>query len=306
MAFIQEDLFSFNQYKIKNKIRLIELFAGVGSQAMALRNIGADFEHYRVCEFDKYAIKSYNAIHNTNFEVSDITQLKGEDLGIVDRQNFTYLLTYSFPCTDLSVAGKGLARKDGLKRGSNTCSGLLWEVERLLNEVGHELPQVLLMENVPQVIKTEGFDDWCNYLQSKGYVNHYKVLNAKNYGVAQNRERAFMISILSADYVEYKFPEPVKLDKTIIDYLEPVVNEKYYINNEKADKLILDVQKKGQLNGVVGNVNPSGKGINGNVYGGVIAPTLTTNKGEGLKFLTTEQNRTEQNRTEQNNYAIRS
>ena len=85
-------------FKIDKPIRLIELFAGVGSQAMALRNIGANFEHYRVCEFDKYAVASYNAIHGTNFETSDIRNLKGGDLGIVDLNKWTYIMTYSFPC----------------------------------------------------------------------------------------------------------------------------------------------------------------------------------------------------------------
>lgn len=85
-------------FKITNKIRLIELFAGVGSQAMALRDIGVDFEHYRVCEFDKYAVASYNAIHGTSFEPSDIRDLKGGDLGIVDLNKWTYIMTYSFPC----------------------------------------------------------------------------------------------------------------------------------------------------------------------------------------------------------------
>lgn len=85
-------------FKIDKPIRLIELFAGVGSQAMALRNIGANFEHYRVVEFDKYAIASYNAIHGTNFEVSDIRNVKGGDLGIVDLNKWTYIMTYSFPC----------------------------------------------------------------------------------------------------------------------------------------------------------------------------------------------------------------
>ena len=88
-------------------IRLIELFAGVGSQAMALRNIGADFEHYRAVEFDKYAVASYNAIHGTDFPVMDVTKIHGSDLGIVDKDKYCYILTYSFPCQDLSVAGLG-------------------------------------------------------------------------------------------------------------------------------------------------------------------------------------------------------
>ena len=85
----------YEDYKIRNKIRLIELFAGVGSQAMALRDLGADFESYRVVEFDKYAIKSYNAIHGTEFPTLDIRDIHCEDLGIVDKQNVTYLLTHS-------------------------------------------------------------------------------------------------------------------------------------------------------------------------------------------------------------------
>lgn len=109
--------------RITKPIRLIELFAGYGSQAMALERIGAKFEHYRVVEFDKYAIASYNAVHGTNFPTMDITKVHAEDLDICDTEFFTYLLTYSFPCTDLSVAGK----QAGMKKGSGTRSGLLWE-----------------------------------------------------------------------------------------------------------------------------------------------------------------------------------
>ena len=122
----QTDIFDFlmDQYKITNPIRLIELFAGIGSQAKALKRIGVDFEHYKVVEFDKYAIKSYNAIHGTSFETSDITKIHAEDLEIKDTNKFTYLLTYSFPCQDLSLAGKG----KGMQKGSGTevdCFGKL-------------------------------------------------------------------------------------------------------------------------------------------------------------------------------------
>ncbi len=140
----------FDSYKVPLKIdkpvRLIELFAGIGSQAKAMTRLGKEFEHYRVCEFDKYAITSYNAIHGTDFETSDITKLTAADLGIVDTDKYYYLLTYSFPCQDLSMAGK----QKGMAKGENTRSSLLWEVERLLNEC-EELPQILLMENVTQV-----------------------------------------------------------------------------------------------------------------------------------------------------------
>ena len=239
--FLFEDL--FDCYKIKNHIRLIELFAGVGSQAMALRDIGAIFENWKMIEFDKHAVASYNAIHGTNFEPTDIRNIKGQDLQIVDTDLHTYILTYSFPCQDLSLAGK----QRGMKKDSGTRSGLLWEVERLLNET-ENLPQVLLMENVPQVHGTKNIDDfnkWIDFLTSKGYSNFWQDLNAKDYGVAQNRVRCFMISILGGGH--YEFPETVKLDKVIKDYLEDEVDEKYYIKSEKAYKLIFDLYERGIL-----------------------------------------------------------
>lgn len=114
----------------------------------------------------------------------------------------------------------------------------MWEVERLLNEVDNP-PQVLLMENVPQVHgegNKKDFQRWIDFLESKGYSNYWQDLNAKNYGVAQNRERCFMVSILGE--WNYKFPQPIPLTKTMKDYLEDEVDEKYYINNEKAQQLI--------------------------------------------------------------------
>lgn len=213
------------------KIRLIELFAGIGAQAAALRNIGANFEHYRVCEFDKYAVKSYNSVHGTNFKTSDIRDLHAEDLGIVETDKYTYIMTYSFPCTDLSLAGK----REGMQKGSGTRSGLLWEVERLLTECknrGGHLPQILLMENVPQVHGTgnkEDFDDWCNFLLSLGYNNKWQDLNAKDYGIPQNRDRTFMVSWQGDFY--YDFPEPKKLNKRLRDLLETKVDEKYYLSS---------------------------------------------------------------------------
>ena len=234
---------TMEEFKITKPIRLIELFAGVGSQAMALRDLGADFEHYRVVEFDKYAIASYNAIHGTDFPTMDVTKISGSDLGIVDNDKYCYIMTYSFPCQDLSVAGK----QAGMTKGSGTRSGLLWEVERLLNEV-ESLPKVLLMENVPQVHgkkNMEDFQRWIQFLESKGYSNYWQDLNAKNYGVAQNRNRCFMVSILG-NY-RYEFPKPIELTKRMKDYLEDEVEEKYYINNEKAQKLIDTLIENGTI-----------------------------------------------------------
>lgn len=242
-------------FHIDKPIRLIELFAGIGSQAMALRDLGADFEHYRVVEFDKYAIESYNAIHGTEFQTTDIRNVCGADLGIVDVDKFCYIMTYSFPCQDLSPAGK----QKGMKKGSGTRSGLLWEVERLLNECA-ELPQVLLMENVPQVhsqANMPDFQKWIDFLSSKGYSNYWQDLNAKDYGVAQNRDRCFMASILGE--WKYKFPQPIQLEKKLRDYLEDEVDEKYYINTERAKKLIEKLIENGTLQGCIGNINPRGQ-----------------------------------------------
>lgn len=214
---------------------------------MVLKRIGAKFEHYRVVEFDKYAIASYNAVHGTDFPTMDITKVHAEDLNICGTETFTYLLTYSFPCTDLSVAGK----QAGMSKGSGTRSGLLWEVERILTEIrdsNGELPQILFMENVSQVHGKKNINDfekWLGFLESLGYTNYWQDLNAKNYGVAQNRNRCFMFSFLG-NY-SYDFPQPIPLKKKLKDYLEDNVDEKYYINNEKADKLIKQLIDNGTL-----------------------------------------------------------
>ena len=284
------------QLTIEKPIRLIELFAGIGSQAMALRNI-ANFEKYLICEWWVQAFASYKAIHfaddqtdyseektkeelisilhelgisNDGKEPMKLEQIQkkpekwlretynniratknivnivaaaGSDLKVVDTDKYTYILTYSFPCQDLSVAGK----MRGMDKGSGTRSGMLWEVERLLGEMD-ELPQVLLMENVPQVMQKKNMHNflaWQQFLESKGYKNYAQILNAKDYGVAQNRQRAFMVSILG-DY-SYEFPDPIPLTKTMADYLELEVDESYYVDSEKADKLIIELMESGRL-----------------------------------------------------------
>ena len=218
------DSYTKQKFKIKQPIRLIELFAGIGSQAQALRNIGADFEHWFVCEWDKYAIKSYNAIHGTAFETSDITKLSGADLNISDTEQATYICTYSYPCTSVSKAGK----REGMTKESGTASALLWEVERLLLEM-KELPQVLLLENVTQIYNEDNirdFQKWCLSLEKMGYSNYIAEMNAKSYNVPQNRSRCFMVSVFNQYFFE--FPKPLPLEKCIFDILESNVDKKYY------------------------------------------------------------------------------
>lgn len=143
-------------------------------------------------------------------------------------------MCYSFPCQDLSLAGKGR----GMTKGTGTRSGLLWEVERILNECGQELPQILVMENVPQVIgknNIEDFKKWELYLESKGYSNYIKCLNSKHYGIPQNRNRCFMVSILGDAY--YEFPRKTKLKLTLEDMLEENVDEKYYLSSKQLDAI---------------------------------------------------------------------
>lgn len=273
-------------YKITKPLRLIELFAGYGSQAMAFDRIHAKYENWFVCEFDEFAIKSYNAVHGTTYKPIDIRDVHAEDLRLENPDKFTYLMTYSFPCTDISVAGK----QKGMSKDSGTRSALLWEVERLLNECGENTPEILLMENVPAILgkgNLENFNLYIKFLESKGYSNHYKVLNAKNFGVPQNRDRCFMFSI-KGNY-SYDFPEGFPLEKHLADLLEPSVAENFYMNNDKADKLVANLIERKDIPTVknsdltrLGNIygEDKGTGFAGNVWDKQgLSPTLTTMGG---------------------------
>lgn len=241
----QIDLFSIGvpTFKIDKPIRLIELFAGIGSQFAALKRIGADVTSWKMCEIDKYAVASFNAVHGTNYEPTDITKIHASDLEIRERESYIYIMTYSFPCQDLSLAGN----MKGMTKGSGTRSGLLWEVERLLDEC-EELPQVLLMENVPQVIgknNIEDFQSWRRKLESLGYSNFVQLLNAKDYGIPQNRNRCFMVSILGDYY--YHFPNKMKLTLKLKDMLEDNVDEKYYLSDDMVRFFIANSEKQKEL-----------------------------------------------------------
>ena len=243
----------FDLYKptvqIETPIRLIELFAGYGSQAMALRNIGVAFETYRAIEIDRYAMASYNAIHGTNFEPTDICDVSGDDLGIVDKDKYTYILVYSFPCTDISIAGQML----GMAKDSNTRSSLLWQVQRILVELHDkdQLPQILLMENVPAIHNPQNikhYQKWTGFLTDIGYSSYSEDLNAVDFGVAQNRDRTFLVSILG-EYA-YTFPTGMDLTKCIEDYFEELTEEmaeKYVVKSPKALDLLVKLDEENRL-----------------------------------------------------------
>ena len=202
------------------KIKVIELFAGIGSQTKALKRLGIEHNVVAICEWDKYANKSYESTHGKVHNYGDITKVK--------KLPYCDLLTYSFPCQDISVAGD----MKGFKKGSGTRSGLLWEVERLLSNMS-EKPKYLLLENVKNLVgeqNKQDFDEWLMQLDRLGYVSYWDILNAKDYGVPQNRERVFAISIRKDinqkrkpfaigfyDNNTYVFPKKIPLKFTIKD-----------------------------------------------------------------------------------------
>lgn len=215
-------------------LRVFEAFAGYGSQSIALRNLGIEYEVVAISEIDKYAIKAYEAIHGSVNNLGDICKIDPSDIPDHD------LFTYSFPCQDLSVAGK----QAGLGKG--TRSGLLYECEKVI-EI--KKPKYLLLENVKNLVGKKfkpQFDEWLKHLEDLGYANYWKVLNAKDYGAPQNRERVFVVSILG-DHKPYKFADKIPLDKCIADILEDEVDEKYYLSKEIQNRFKITNQNKNIL-----------------------------------------------------------
>jgi len=215
-------------------VRLFEAFAGVGCQAMAFRRAKLPYVSVGISEIDKHAIKSYEAIHGETKNYGDIKLMR--EIPPCD------VFTWSFPCTDLSKAGKRKGMTD------DTRSGLVYEVLRLLKST-EEKPLCLIMENVPDLVQEmfkAQFYEIQKEIASYGYKNFTLTLNAKDFGVAQNRERVFMVSLLG-DY-HYEFPMPIKLEKRLKDYLEPNVAEKYYLS-EKMIRYFNDNSKANEEKG---------------------------------------------------------
>ena len=235
---VLEGIFRNMQFE-ENPLRVFEAFAGYGSQSMALRNIGVPHEVVGISEIDKYAIKAYNATHPETENFGDISKI---DWSVVPDFD---LFTYSFPCTDISNAGA----QAGFEEGSGTRSSLLWECRKAIIE---KRPKYLLMENVKAITSKKflpGLLKWQEFLSLQGYVNFIEVLNAKDYGVPQNRERCFLVSILNAGW--YQFPEPVELTVKLQDILEENVDEKYYLDQERVNQFIggLSDEKRAALEG---------------------------------------------------------
>lgn len=207
-------------------IRAFEAFAGYGSQSMALERLKQDYPQFDykvvgISEIDKYAVKAYNATHEPTANYGDICLIDWNSVPDFD------LFTYSFPCQDISSAG----RQRGLEAGSGTRSSLLWECRKAIET---KRPKYLLMENVKALVSKKfisHFNDWLLYLESLGYSNFWQVLNAKDYGIPQNRERVFVVSILGNNE-QYKFPKPFELTKRLKDVLEECVDEKYYLSEK--------------------------------------------------------------------------
>lgn len=265
---------SYQRFKFdKDKpIKLFEAFAGYGSQYMALKRLGVDVEVVGYSEIDKFAIQVYEALHGKHKNYGAI--------GSFDRlpPNID-ICTWSFPCQDISLAGK----QRGMKDGSRSNYGYVF-LDTVEATPYHERPKVLLMENVKALFTEKFRDDWREIqlrLERMGYTNHANILNAKDYGVAQNRERVFIVSILG-EY-NYTFPKPISLTKRLKDYLEDEVDEKYYLSAKTIENSFLNYK---------GNHNKGGfkrdKIFIDNVNRKEISQTITTKMDRAESQYVTE------------------
>lgn len=212
-------------------LKVLELFAGIGACSKALENLGIEHEIVDAVEIDKYAIAAFNAIHGTNFEPQDITKW--------DKDIECDLIMHGSPCQDFSIAGL----QAGGDEGSGTRSSLMYETLRIVEKLK---PKYVIWENVKNLLSQKHRHNFNAYLASMhalGYSNYYQVLNAKDYGVPQNRERVFTISIRKDNVVydgpdliidtnqTFKFPPRRPLTRRLKDVLEDNVDEKYYLSD---------------------------------------------------------------------------
>ncbi len=197
---------------------------GIGACSKALQRLGIEHEVVDAVEIDKYAIKSFNAIHGTNFETQDITKW--------NKDIECDLIMHGSPCQDFSLAGK----QAGGDIGSGTRSSLMYETIRI---VGKLRPKYVIWENVKNVLSAKhrhNFENYLTAMSSLGYTNHYEVLNAKDYGIPQNRQRVFTVSILNGG--SFEFPQKQPLELRLKDLLEDEVDDKYYLSDKMKDYIL--------------------------------------------------------------------
>lgn len=271
-------------------MKLLSLFSGIGAFEKALERKGIDFELVNYCEFDKYASKSYSLIHNVSevMNLGDITKINIEDLEPYSAD----LITYGFPCQDISNAGK---QRGFVHDGQLTRSGLFFYASAI---IGRIQPKVAICENVKALVGkkfTKEFETVLSTLEDMGYKNYWQVLNSKDYGIPQNRERVFIVSIRNDIDKKYEFPTPIKLELRLKDILEKEVDEKYYLSqraiigsinfeqpNSKTRRGV-GTNKVLQIGNIVhtGNFNNPQRGRIYSLEG--ISPTLNTGGGGGLE-----------------------
>ena len=208
-------------------MKVLSLFSGIGAFEKALDNLQIPYELAGFSEIDKYAVKSYCAIHGVDesMNLGDITKIDEKAL-----PKDIDLITYGFPCQDISLAGKqkGLFNDDG----TQTRSGLFFDALRVIETTQ---PRVAIAENVKNLTGKkfkEQFELVLKSLEEAGYNNYWKVLNAKDYGIPQNRERVFIISIREDLDMGYEFPEPFPLQLRLKDMLDTEVDEKFYLSKK--------------------------------------------------------------------------
>lgn len=221
------------------RIRVGTLCSGYDSQCMSLDRLKEkypefDYELIFWSEIDKYAIQAHNAVYPqwADRNLGDMTKIEWESVPQVD------LLCYSTPCQDVSSAGK----QKGIEKGSGTRSSILWYTEEAIRVLR---PKYLLMENVSALVSEKFrpfFLQWEQTVAQYGYNNYSKLLNSKSYGVPQNRERIFMVSILNADQTYY-WPEPFKLETRLKDVLEQNVDEKYYLSDKVIESFNIHAKR---------------------------------------------------------------
>lgn len=223
---IQTTIFDF----ISTKLKVLELFGGIGACTAALKRLGIDFEVVDYVEIDKYAVASFNAINETNFEPQDITKW--------DKDIEVDLIMSGSPCQDFSLAGLG----KGGDKGSGTRSSLMHENIRIIEKLK---PKYVIWENVKNLLSKKHIHNFNAYLEAMeelGYYSYYQVLNAKDYGIPQNRERVFTISIRKDINNLFTFPPKQELKLKLKDLLEDEVDEKYYLSGERVVELIYKIQ----------------------------------------------------------------